>query len=139
MRRGCACILRAPLAPPLRFRTLQNLLPPAQDFRPSGGEDDFTLSRQETRMSRFIIERDFPNGLEVPITAAGADACSRIVAVNAAKGVTWLHSYVSPDKRRTYCVYDAPSADAIREVAHLNQLPVGSITQVTVLDPYFYH
>jgi hypothetical protein len=77
--------------------------------------------------------------LEVPITAAGADACSRIVAVNAAKGVTWLHSYVSPDKRRTYCVYDAPSADAIREVAHLNQLPVGSITQVTVLDPYFYH
>jgi hypothetical protein len=90
-------------------------------------------------MSRFIIVRDFPNGLEMPITAAGADACSHIVAVNAAKGVTWLHSYVSPDKRRTYCLYDAPSADAIREVAQLNQLPVGSITQVTVLDPYFYH
>jgi len=90
-------------------------------------------------MSRFIIERDFPNGLEVPITAAGADACSRIVTVNARKGVTWLHSYVSPDRRRTYCVYDAPSPEAIREVAHLNQLPVGSITEVTVLDPYFYH
>jgi len=90
-------------------------------------------------MARFIIERDFPSGLEVPITAAGAGACSRIVAVNAGKGVTWLHSYVSPDKRRTYCVYDAPSAEAIRDVAHLNQLPVGSITQVVVLDPYFYH
>ena len=90
-------------------------------------------------MSRFMIERDFPNGLAMPMTAAGAEACSRIVAHNAEKGVTWLHSYVSPDKTRTYCVYDAPSADAIREVAHLNGLPVGSITEVTVLDPYFYH
>jgi hypothetical protein len=46
---------------------------------------------------------------------------------------------VSPDKTRTYCVYDAASAEAIREVAHMNTLPVGSITEVSVLDPYFYH
>ena len=53
--------------------------------------------------------------------------------------MTWLHSYVSPDKTRTYCVYDAPSAEAIHEVGHINMLPVGSITEVSVLDPYFYH
>ena len=52
--------------------------------------------------------------------------------------MTWLHSYVSADKMRTYCVYDAPSPDAIRDVAEQNALPLGSITQVTVLDPYFY-
>jgi len=90
-------------------------------------------------MPRFMIERTFPAGLAVPMTAEGAAGCSRIVAVNAEKGVTWLHSYVTPDKTRTYCVYDAPSSEAIREVAHLNALPVGSISEVSVLDPYFYH
>ena len=89
-------------------------------------------------MPRFMIEREFPNGLAVPLSDEGAAACARIVSGNAARGVTWLHSYVSADKMRTYCVYDAPSPDAIRDVAELNALPVGSITQVSVLDPYFY-
>ena len=90
-------------------------------------------------MSRFMIERNFPSGLSVPMTPEGAVGCRRIVAMNAEKGVTWLHSYVSPDKTRSYCVYDGPSADAIREAAKLNGLPVGSITEVSVLDPFFYH
>ena len=90
-------------------------------------------------MPRYMIERNFPAGLAVPMTAEGAAGCARIVAHNAEKGVTWVHSYVSSDKTRTYCVYDAPSPDAIREVGHRNELPVGSITEVTVLDPYFYH
>jgi hypothetical protein len=90
-------------------------------------------------MPRYMIERTFPAGLAVPMTAEGATGCARIVAVNAGQGVTWLHSYVSPDKTRTYCVYDAPSPDAIRDVAGMNGLPVGSITEVSVLDPYFYH
>jgi len=90
-------------------------------------------------MSRFIVERIFPTGLAVPMNTDGAAGVARIVAVNAEKGVTWLHSYVSPDKTRTYCVYDAPSTDAIRDAAHANGLPVGCITAVSVLDPYFYH
>ena len=90
-------------------------------------------------MPRFMIERVFPEGLTVPMTDEGASGCARIAGVNAAKGVTWLHSYVNFDKTRTYCVYDAPSPEAIREVAQLNALPVGSITEVSVLDPYFYH
>lgn len=90
-------------------------------------------------MPRFMIERTFPSGLAVPMTSEGAAGCARIVSVNAAKGVTWLHSYVSPDKTRTYCVYDAPSPEAIRDVAQDNGLPVGCITEVSVLDPYFYH
>ena len=90
-------------------------------------------------MPRFMIERVFPEGLAVPMTSEGASGCARIASVNAAKGVTWLHSYVNSDKTRTYCVYDAPSPEAIREVAQLNALPVGSITEVSVLDPYFYH
>jgi len=90
-------------------------------------------------MPRYIIERTFPTGLEVPMTQEGAAGCARIVGGNAREGVTWLHSYVSLDKTRTYCVYDGPSADAVRSVAQFNQLPIGSVTEVSVLDPYFYH
>jgi hypothetical protein len=52
--------------------------------------------------------------------------------------VTWVHSYVSDDKQRTFCVYDAPDNDTIRKAAERNGLPVERITRVSVLDPYFY-
>ena len=68
-------------------------------------------------MPRFIVERAFPGGLSLPMTDAGANACARIVGGNADRGVTWIHSYVSADKKRTYCVYEAPSPEAIPPVA----------------------
>jgi hypothetical protein len=52
--------------------------------------------------------------------------------------VTWVHSYVTPDRRRTFCIYDAQTPEAIRKVAERNELPVDRITEVSVLDPYFY-
>lgn len=57
---------------------------------------------------------------------------------NASEGVTWVHSYVTPDRKHTYCIYDGPSPEAIRTVAQRNELPVDSIAEVSVLDPYFY-
>jgi hypothetical protein len=89
-------------------------------------------------MPRYMVERDFTNGLEIPMTAEGAAVCQSVVATNAQDGVTWVHSYVSGDKRKTFCVYDGPTPEAIRKVAEKNQLPVDRITQVSVLDPYFY-
>jgi hypothetical protein len=89
-------------------------------------------------MPRYLVERTFPDGLEVPLTETGAQAFLDIVGVNANDGVTWLHSYVTPDKKRTFCVYDAPTPEAIRKVAGRNRLPVERITEVRVLDPYFY-
>lgn len=53
-------------------------------------------------------------------------------------GVAWVHSYVSDDKRKSFCVYDAPTPDAIRATGEANGLPVDRITEVSVLDPYFY-
>jgi hypothetical protein len=52
--------------------------------------------------------------------------------------VTWVHSYVSTDKKKTFCVYDGPSPEAIRRTAGRSKLPVERITEVRVLDPYFY-
>ena len=64
--------------------------------------------------------------------------CRPAVERNAEEGVTWVHSYVSADKRASFCVYDAPSPEAVRRTAARNQLPVDRITEVRVLDPYFY-
>ena len=89
-------------------------------------------------MPRYMVERTFPNGLQIPVTEDGAQACLGVVAHNTHLGVTWVHSYVSDDKRRTYCVCDGPDPESIRTAAERNGLPIEQITRVTVLDPYFY-
>jgi hypothetical protein len=89
-------------------------------------------------MPRYLIERSFPDGLAIPVDDQGAKTCLAVVDHNATEGVTWLHSYVTPDRRTTFCVYDGPSPEAIRRAAEANQLPVHRITEVRVLDPHFY-
>ena len=89
-------------------------------------------------MARFMIERTFPNGLSIPLDDEGKKAVANVVANDADHGVTWVHSYVNPDRTGTFCVYDGPTPEAIRKVAERNGLPVNRITEVTVLDPYFY-
>ena len=88
-------------------------------------------------MPRYIVERTFPEGLEIPANEEGASTCMRVVDNNGALGVTWLHSYVSDDKKRTFCVYDGPTPEAIRKAADRNGLPVERITRVNALDPNF--
>jgi hypothetical protein len=89
-------------------------------------------------MPRYIVERTFPEGLEIPTDPIGAKTTLGVVDNNADLGVTWVHSYVSEDKKKTFCVYDGPSPEAIRQAAQDNGLPVDRIDQVRVLDPYFY-
>ncbi len=89
-------------------------------------------------MPRYVVERTFPDGLEIPADAHGARECLGMVERNADDGVTWIRSYVTGDRSKTFCVYDAPSPEAIRRTAGRNELPVDRITEVRVLDPYFH-
>lgn len=89
-------------------------------------------------MPRYLVERSFPEGLAIPINTDGRKAMDGVIGTNAEHGVTWVHSYVNPERTQTFCVYDAVSPEAIRKVAERNGLPVGRITQVSVLDPYAY-
>jgi hypothetical protein len=89
-------------------------------------------------MPRYLVERTFPDGLQIPTTEAGAALCLGVVDRNANIGVTWVHSYVSGDKCKTFCIYDSPTPEAIWEAAERNGLPVDGVTEVRVLDPYFY-
>ena len=89
-------------------------------------------------MPRYLVERIFPDGLEVPTNQAGAETCGTVVEGNAEEGVTWIHSYVALDRRSSVCVYDGPSPEAIRRAGARTGLPIEKITEVRVLDPYFY-
>lgn len=89
-------------------------------------------------MPRYLVERTFPDGLRIAVDEEGANACLTVVKSNLAEQVTWVHSYVSADRTRTFCIYDGPSPEAIRRTATRNKLPVERITEVRVLDPYFY-
>ena len=89
-------------------------------------------------MPRYMVERSFPDGLNIPMNNDGAAVCLGVVGRNSEDGVTWVHSYVTEDKKKTFCIYDGPNPDAIRKVAEKNSLPVDKISKVSVLDPYFY-
>jgi hypothetical protein len=94
------------------------------------------LRRHE--MPRYVVQRTFPDGLRIPVGDGGADVCLAVIERNSDDGVTWIHSYVSEDKHTTFCVYDAPTPEAVRRTAARNELPLDQITQVRVLDPYLY-
>lgn len=74
----------------------------------------------------FLVERRFAD--EVDLAADDAESINRI---NDQEDVRWLYSFLSADKRKTYCLYEAPSADAIREAAVRAGLPADVVVEVT--------
>jgi hypothetical protein len=81
-------------------------------------------------MPLFVIERNFAEQLEM--TRNDAD---KTKVVNDDVGVAWLFSFLSADKKKTYCLYEAPSADAIREAASRLGIPADVIIEVSELRP----
>ena len=89
-------------------------------------------------MPRYLVERTYPDQFAIPIDLSGVQLCQAIIDNDALEQATWLHSYVTIDLRKTICVYDAPSPEAVRRAAQRNNLPIDRITEVRVFDPYFY-
>ena len=81
-------------------------------------------------MPRFIIERQFAEQLEVD-----DDAKLKIKEVNDEEGIEWIFSFLSADKRKTYCLYEAPDEDSIRKAAGRLNIPADVITPVDRIDP----
>jgi hypothetical protein len=81
-------------------------------------------------MPLFVIERNFAEQLEVT-----RDSAADLRVVNDELGVSWLFSFLSADKKKTYCLYEAADADAIMEAARRAGLPADIVTEVSELRP----
>ena len=77
-------------------------------------------------MPMYVIERTFAEQLDM-----GSDDVELIEEVNADEGVSWLFSFLSADRHRTYCLYEAPSPDAIVAAAKRAGIPADAVTEVT--------
>jgi hypothetical protein len=86
-------------------------------------------------MPKFIIERNFAERLEM---SAWREANPRIAQINDDVGVKWIFSFLSADKRKTYCLYEAPSAEAIHEAARRANVPADVITMVDEVTPAMF-
>jgi Protein of unknown function (DUF4242) len=74
----------------------------------------------------FMVERNYAQELEPSIEVADG-----ITRINAEEGVRWLYSFLSADKRKTYCLYEATSPEAIRTAAARAGLPADVVVEVT--------
>ena len=81
-------------------------------------------------MALFIIERNFAEQLELTQEAAAA-----VKLINEDVGVNWLYSFLSADKKKTFCLYEANNIAAIREAARRANLPADVIIEVSELRP----
>jgi len=84
-------------------------------------------------MPLFLIERNFAEQLE--LTKEAADA---VKLINDGLGVNWLFSFLSADKKKTYCLYEAPSAELVREAAQRANIPADVVIEVSELRPEAY-
>jgi hypothetical protein len=81
-------------------------------------------------MPLYVIEREFAEQLELL-----NDDVRLIEEVNADEGVSWLFSFISADRLHTYCLYEAPSADAIVDAARRANVPADKIVEVSKFVP----
>jgi hypothetical protein len=84
-------------------------------------------------MPRFLIERNFAEQLE--LTKEGAEG---IIHINEEESVKWLFSFLSADKRKTYCLYEAPNAEAIRIAARRANIPADVVIEVGEVRPEMF-
>jgi Protein of unknown function (DUF4242) len=84
-------------------------------------------------MAKFLIERNFADKLEL-----SKDAAEGVSRINNENDVKWLFSFLSTDKRKTYCLYEAANADAIIAAAKQANLPADVIVEVSDLNPAMF-
>lgn len=81
-------------------------------------------------MPLFLVERSYAYDLELT-----AEDVAGIKAINDAAGARWVSSFLSADKRKTYCLFEAPSEAAILEAVRLGSPPVDAIIPVDEIQP----
>ncbi len=81
----------------------------------------------------FLIERNYGEKLELTPEVVGA-----VTSANDTTGVQWLYSFLTANKKKTYCLYEAVSAEAVREAARRCGIPADVVIEVSDINPENY-
>ena len=81
-------------------------------------------------MPLYVIERRFADQLEI-----SGEGVRAIEEINADEGVRWLYSFLTADRRKSYCLYEAPSPDELMAAARRANLPADVIVEVQQVAP----
>ncbi len=73
----------------------------------------------------FVIERLFAEQLQLD-----AEGVAAVEAYNNDANLRWLFSFLSVDRKKTYCLYEARDAEALKKQAEDLGLP-GAVIEVT--------
>jgi hypothetical protein len=77
-------------------------------------------------MAVFLVERNFVEQISM-----NPEVAAEVNKLNEGAGVQWLISFLSADKKKTYCLYEASSPEAIREAAKQAGVPADVIIPVS--------
>jgi Nickel responsive protein SCO4226-like len=77
-------------------------------------------------MPRYVVEREFAEQLNLT-----KDGVEKVNLINDQEGVQWIFSFLSADKKKTYCLYEAPNPEAIRAAARRNNVPADKIIEIS--------
>lgn len=86
-------------------------------------------------MPCYLVERTFCEQCSIPEPGQPQQTQLHFIENNTRAGVLWVKTYISPDRKKSYCLYEAPSPGALRQAAKLNRLPVDRIIEINLLDP----
>ena len=81
-------------------------------------------------MPLYVIERRYADQLEI-----SSDGVKALEEINADEGVRWLFSFLSADRRQSYCLYEAPSPDELVAAARRAGIPADVIVEVNRISP----
>lgn len=88
-------------------------------------------------MPRYLVERTYHDGegAGLPGPADPLGIHREFSERNGEAGVVWIHSFVTADNKKSFCLYEGPSPEAVRRAANLNSLPVDRINEVRLHGP----
>jgi len=81
----------------------------------------------------FVIERELADQLELD-----AEGLAGTIDYNDNHELKWLFSFLSADRKKTYCLYEAPNPEALMQEAEDLGIPADSIVEVSELNPEMF-
>lgn len=81
-------------------------------------------------MPLYVIERELAEKIQLSELGVGSREAQDLDA-----GLRWLFSFLSADRLRSYCLFEAPDAEVVRRVVRRSGFGDDAVVEVERIDP----